>query len=346
MIEIAMKLDQKTRVKEKAPQSIQPLHHNTQEITHKKNPAELPASGFIAQVQLFPKLSDICIFTRSYIGDASLLPQLYSSIEKNFSQTAECILVLEEQDYEAISKVVPNWVKIVTERKFAPGTIQHKYSKLTADLHTNSEWIFHIDSDTLASSQVDTDYLLKDGKPIIEIIPYEQLRIYQESSDFKDYMRSYVLEYHLPQELQKEGVKDTECWIREHYSKWFDEWYPNWKYAFGLDVWQEGTSYAFGSQINLEFSQKPIKLYPRQVYNVCREHIQMVHSMSLSDFIVSRTGKQSYGTNRSQYFSDLNFIGACLYYYFQDSVHWIRTDIDGFDYRDTRFNQRISYDIV
>ena len=346
MVGIAKKLDQKARAKKQIAQTAQPLPNKIIEITQKKSISELPATSLIAPVQLFPKLSDICIFTRSYIGDASLLPGLYSSIEENFKHVAECILVIEEQDYDDLSKVVPGWVKICAEKKFAPGTIQHKYSKLTADLHTSCDWIFHIDSDTLVSSQIDTGYLLRDGKPIIEITSYEQLRTYQEGNDFKSHMSSYVLEHHLPQELQKEGVKDAECWIREHYSQWFDEWFPKWKYTFGLDVWQEGTSYAFGSQIDLEFSQKPIKLYPRQIYPVCREHIQAVHSMNLPDFILTRVGRQSYGISRNQYFSDLNFIGACLYYYFHDSVHWIRTDIDGFDYRDTRFEQRISYDIL
>lgn len=346
IVGIAKKLDQKSKAKKQIAQTSQSIPNKIIDNTQKKSISELPATDFIAPVQLFPKFSDICIFTRSYIGDASLLPGLYSSIEENFKHVAECILVIEEQDYDDLSKFVPGWVKICTEKKFAPGTIQHKYSKLTADLHTSCDWIFHIDSDTLASSQIDTGYLLRDGKPIIEITSYEQLRTYQEGNDFKSHMSSYVLEHHLPQELHKEGVKDEDSWIREHYSQWFDEWFPKWKYTFGLDVWQEGTSYAFGSQIDLEFSQKPIKLYPRQVYPVCREHIQAVHLMNLPDFILTRVGMQSYGISRNQYFSDLNFIGACLYYYFHDSVHWIRTDIDGFDYRDTRFNQRISYDIL
>jgi hypothetical protein len=343
---IAQKLDLQRSTQQQIPQAKQASLHNAQDAANKKDPAELPALDHAIPLQLFPKVSDICIFTRSYVGDASLLPQLYSSIEKNFSHAAECVLVVEEQDYEEISAIIPKWVRICTERKFAPGTIQHKYSKLTADLHTNCDWIFHIDSDTLASSPIDTEYLLADGKTIIEITPYDQLRAYQESDDFKGYMKAYVLEHHLPQELHKEGVKDQDCWINQHYDQWFDEWFPSWKYAFGLDVWQEGTSYAFGSWVDLEFSQKPIKLYPRQIYTVCREHIQAVHSMSLPDFILTRVGKQSYGVNRNQYFSDLNFIGACLYYYYRDSVHWVRTDIDGFNYRDTRFNQRISYDML
>ena len=365
-VSLAQRLDSKPKAKDKLPLIQDTSSSRTTEEVFSKGLSELPAIGVVTPVQLFPKVSDICIFTRSYIGDLSLLPELYASIEKNFSQASECILVVEEQDFETISRIVPDWVKLVSERKFAPGTIQHKYSKLTADLHTECEWIFHIDSDTLVLSPIDAEYLLQDGKPIIEVISYDSLKIHQNSPEFQSWLKDYVLKNHLQsdlkielvKELRKQGVNDIEHWCKDHYDSWhedwirneseawFRDWYPSWKYAFGLDVWQEGTSYAFGSQVDLEFSQKPIKLYPRQVYKVCREHVQAVHSMSLADFILTRVGKQSYGVSRSQYFSDLNFIGACLYYYYHDSVHWVRTDVDGFDYRETRFNQRISYDII
>ena len=150
------------------------------------------------------------------------------------------------------------------------------------------------------SQPISADYLLLDGKSIIEITSYENLRAYQDSQDFTAYMRAYVLESHLPKELRKEGVKDMNRWIQEHFDAWFEDWFPKWKYAFGLDVWQEGTSFAFGSPIDIEFSQKPIKLYPKSVYSVCREHIMRIHGVSRRDFISARVGKQSYGVERSR----------------------------------------------
>ena len=74
-------------------------------------------------------LNDICIYTRSYIGDVAFLPYLYKSIERYCSGFGDVVLVLEEKDVDLVSPYVPSWVRIVSEESFAPGTIQHKYSK-------------------------------------------------------------------------------------------------------------------------------------------------------------------------------------------------------------------------
>jgi len=330
------------------------MNDNTQEVDTN---AVLMDSGSLP-IKLFARLSEISIFTRSYVGDKSLLPDLYKSIEANFNEAAEAILVVESQDLEQIKSFVPNWVRIETEEKFTAGTIQHKYTKLTADTFSSKDWIFHIDSDTVVTAPISKNYLVTEGKPILEIASYESLKKHQDSDSFKSYMKKYMLENHLQSEIEKEldkaGVhnkpewfKDNlDTWINNNYDRWFSSWFPRWKYAFGLDLWQEGTSYAFGTTILYEFSQKPIKLYPREIYKVCRDHIRHIHGKDLKEFISTRVGKQSLNTERSRYFSDLNFIGACLFYYAREHVHWVRTDIEGFDYRPTLLNQRISYDIL
>src|SRR5580692_2721015 len=94
-------------------------------------------------------LDDICIFTRSYIGDLELAPYLYCSIEKHAPDISDVVLVVEEQDADAFRSIVPGWVKLIAERKFAPGTIQQKYSKLVADTHTSKQFILHIDTDSI-----------------------------------------------------------------------------------------------------------------------------------------------------------------------------------------------------
>lgn len=351
------------------------------------------------EIQPLTTLSDICIYTRSYAGDKTLLPEMYESIRVNFANAGEVVLVIEEDDIDEMKEFIPPWVKVFVEKKFAPGSIQHKYSKLTADNHSECKWFFHLDSDTVVEKPVDLEYLAIKGKPILEIAPYNELRKYQDSDHFREVMKPYVISNHLRSALYEElksnvlpdileeellrhlaktGVVDTSNWLSEHYENWKSEWfqtnygwwfenwwsnyYPDWmsrdfdgwfedwllrwKYTFGLDVWQEGTSFAFGAPIEYEFSQKPIKLYPREIYPICRKHIEAVHKIPLLEFIKTRTGRQRYGVQRDQYFSDLNFIGACLYHYAYDAIHWIDTSKAGFDFRPTYFNQRISYDIL
>jgi hypothetical protein len=43
-------------------------------------------------------LDQICIFTRSYIGDLELAPYLYRSIERHVADISDVVLIVEEQD--------------------------------------------------------------------------------------------------------------------------------------------------------------------------------------------------------------------------------------------------------
>ena len=139
-------------------------------------------------------LSDICIYTRTYSGDAELIPYLYQSIAKFIPQAGDFVLVVEQRDYELIKKVTPSWVRIVQEETFAPGTIQHKYSKITADLHTDKKFIFHIDADSIFIKTPSEDELFCNGKPFLEYAPYETLYKYYDSQEFYDQMKKYALE--------------------------------------------------------------------------------------------------------------------------------------------------------
>lgn len=317
--------------------SNQPVHTES-----KVGPEEETRGGY----RYFAKLSDVAVYTRSYAGDRKLLPFLYDSIQKHVADAAEVILVIETKDVEAMTPFIPDWVKLVQEETFTAGTIQHKYSKLTADTHTDKDFIFHIDSDSVVTERITPDHLAKNGKPYLEITQYNSLLQHQNSEAFIESLKHDVLVNHLPQVLSGIGVKDQEQWKKEHFEAWFIEWFEGWRNSFGLDMWKEGTEFALGLPVHYEFSQKPEKLYPREIYSLARQRIEKVHDMSFKDFICTRIGRQAYGANRKDYFSDLNFIGACLYSFMPQQIEWLKTEEVGYDFRLTKIRQLISYDIL
>ncbi len=145
--------------------------------------------------------SDICIYTRTYRGDADFLKFLYKSIAKFCSDWGDVVLVTEKADYSIIKNSVPSWVKVVSEDSFCPGVIQHKYSKLTADLHTDKKYIFHIDSDSIFNKSIDIQDLMHDGKPYLEYASYEHLLFYQNNPNTVDDFRNYCKLHVAPRDL-------------------------------------------------------------------------------------------------------------------------------------------------
>ena len=293
-----------------------------------------------------PTFKDICIFTRSYAGDKELLPYLYKSIEKFASNWGEVVLVVEDRDFEIIKPYVPHWVRIEVEESFAPGTIQHKYTKLTADFYTDKEFIFHIDSDSIFIDTPTLQDLFSEGKPYLEYAKYSDLLDYQNNDDFLKLMSTYARDKVLPTELLKMGIQNPQNWITEHFNNWFKGWFELWKENYGITQWRKGTSIAFGSDVMFEFSRRPEKLYPRLVYLLARNHIEKIHAITLKEFIATKIGIQTEGIAPERYFSDLNFIGAILHEYMKDQIEWIDITTAGYEHRKLFVKQFISYDIL
>jgi hypothetical protein len=301
-------------------------------------------------------LSDICIFTRSYRGDIEFLPYLYKSVEKYCSTWGDVVLVVEEDDEDLIKKIIPPWVKLCVEEHFATGSIQHKYSKLTADLYTNKDFIFHIDSDSIFTTHASISDLAIDNKPYLEYSSYEHLLSHQNSPDqirlLKTYCKDISLRESMPMELKKIGVSDVDHWMRNHYDDWllnnfegwFSDWHEDWKNRFGVDLWRAGISNAIGFDVPYEFSRRPEKLYPRSMYSHARHHLESRFNMPVKNFIATRVGRQTNDVSKNDYFSDLNYLGAYLYYFMNEKIEWLNVELKGYSYRKEFVKQFISFD--
>jgi hypothetical protein len=306
-------------------------------------------------------MKSISVFTRSYPGDKEFLPYLYKSLVKFFPEFREAVLIVEEPHFEEMLPFIPNFVKVFTEESFAPGTIQHKYSKLTADFYTTSDYVMHVDSDCIFTRVVEENLMFAaNGRPYLEFAPYEHLHEYENSTDFmyimKDYFRANVLPTEIlksqiaggmtPEEAEAWVADQLPIWIIDNFESWFTEAYAYWKIHFGLCVWEQGTSFAMGRPVPNEYSRRAEKLYPRDVYQTARRHIEDVHRMSARDFIKTRTGKQSATARPTEYFSDLNFIGAVLDEFLHDRMEWIDISKINVFHRPPFLKQFISYDAL
>jgi hypothetical protein len=304
-------------------------------------------------------MKPVAVFTRSYPGDKEFLPYMYRSLEKFFPEFREAVLVVERRHIDEMLPFVPSFVKIRTEDSFAPGTIQHKYSKLTADIHTECDYVMHVDSDCIFTRRVDDDMLFAaSGRPYLEYASYAHLHAYERSEDFVSKMKEYFRIDVLPNEMMKwqlsSGKSSEEArkwvlerlhlWVDDHFASWFEQAFKNWRLQFGMCVWESGTSYAMGKTVLNEYSRRVEKIFPREVYPIARRHIWKTHRMSLRNFIVTRTGKQDLSAKPVDYFSDLNFIGAVLDEFLHDHMEWVNIEHIELYHRPQFMRQYISYD--
>jgi hypothetical protein len=150
----------------------------------------------------------------------------------------------------------------------------------------------------------------------------------------------------LPSELNALGVSDSAAWIVEHFDNWFESWFIDWKDKYGVDIWRKGTEGAIGRPVEFEFSRRPEKLYPRSLYEKARSRLYEVHGIPTEEFIKTRIGKQTEGTNKDKYFSDLNYLGSILYYFMNNKIEWVDISVLGYEYRACFVKQFISYDML
>lgn len=69
-----------------------------------------------------------------------------------------------------------------------------------------------------------------------------------------------------------------------------------------------------------EFMRKNTITIPRWAYGAFREHMQKLHGITLTEYIMSQPARE---------FSEFNTIGFYLWLYHRDKIHWHDTSIDG-----------------
>lgn len=306
-------------------------------------------------------MNSISVFTRSYPGDREFLPYLYKSLTKFFPGCGEAVLVVEQRHLDEMRPYIPRFVKVFTEDTFAPGTIQHKYSKLTADHYATLDYVMHVDSDCVFTSPVEESLVFApSGKPYLEYAPYTHLHDYESSLDFTSIMTEYFRANVLPEEMRQSQiasgktaeeaerwvVERLNLWIADHFENWFKDSFEHWKTQYGLCVWEQGISFAMGRPVLNEYSRRVEKLYPRDVYAIARRHLEETHQMSVRDFIKTRTGKQVASAKPTDYFSDLNFLGAVLDEFLHDRMEWIDISKTNIFHRPAFIKQYVSYDAL
>lgn len=117
---------------------------------------------------------DVTFFIRSYHGDFCWLKNVIQSIE-TFSNESHIVLCIEESDFNLLPKIECKQLKVVTEESFCAGTIQQKYSKLTADFHCDTEFIIYLDSDSALVRPFNLKDWLYFDKPLLEYTSYEDI---------------------------------------------------------------------------------------------------------------------------------------------------------------------------
>jgi hypothetical protein len=185
---------------------------------------------------------------------------------------------------------------------------------------------------------------MHDGKPYLEYASYEHLLFYQNDPNTVDDFRNYCKLNVAPRDISYKTKEEFAFWLETGFESWFSEYHKNWKEQYGIDVWREGTSFAIGLPVDHEFSRRPEKLYPRDLYAGARMRIESLHGLSVKEFIATRIGRQSLGVDRKSYFSDLNFLGAYLYNFMHEKIEWIDIQEKGYEYRRSFVKQYISYD--
>lgn len=116
---------------------------------------------------------DVTFFIRSYREDFCWLELCISSIIF-FAPESAITLCIEECDAELLPEINSK-VKVVKEESFCKGSIQQKYSKLTADFHCDSEFIIFIDSDSALVKPFNISEWLYNDRPILEYTSFNEI---------------------------------------------------------------------------------------------------------------------------------------------------------------------------
>jgi hypothetical protein len=113
------------------------------------------------------------VFIRSYEKDFEWLTYCLRSLAKFAHGFREIVIAVPTGHELQLDHLTRE--RIVTVNDAQPGYMAQQVTKLTADLHTNADFILHIDSDTILTRPVSPDDFLMHGKPNWLITPWSVL---------------------------------------------------------------------------------------------------------------------------------------------------------------------------
>lgn len=122
------------------------------------------------------------------------------------------------------------------------------------------------------------------------------------------------------------GHMDSDVYIKEPTAigDFFFNDKPGWLWAYYGDVraddagvWRKPTERAFGGPVEREFMEGFMFIFKRELYALCRQHIQRVHGVPCRAYI------EAAANDGNVSFSEFNFMGAVAYVHAHDDYHWV-----------------------
>ncbi len=109
------------------------------------------------------------IFIKSYPGDFEWLTYCLRSIHRFGSGFRRVVLCVPPDHGLSLTQEA---LLILPEQQ--PGYLFQQVCKLNVDLHTDADYILHIDSDTIFTRPVDSSYFFVNGKPRWVVTPFDE----------------------------------------------------------------------------------------------------------------------------------------------------------------------------
>ena len=239
----------------------------------------------------------VSILMRTYAADFPFAALALQSAQRFFSGAIEFVVVVPEDDAKRARQELPSNIVLYAEaRQLHDDAIQHKLTKMLADKYCQGDYVFHLDSDSLFHRPVLRRDLFIFDKPILAFDRYRNVEWKED-----------------------EARKRRSLPARDNFI--------NGSRVLSATRWQAGTAHAVGHEVEFEFSRANDHIFHRRVYAEAREHLERIHSTTLTSFLNTRRGdmrgwKGEAPATAAELFSDYNYLGAFLYYHRPELMSW------------------------
>ena len=233
----------------------------------------------------------VSILIRTFGADLPFAYHALQSAKRYFPGAIEYVAVVPESDLQLAASSLPSFVTLYSEPAALHGDhVQQKLTTLLADKYCQGDYIFHLDSDVVFYRPVLRRDLFIFDKPIITFDSYANI---QERNT-------------------AQAQANTNTKQQQH-------------------TYRAGTEVALGRSVEFEFGRSDDHLFHRMVYNEVRLHMQELHHMTVAEFLDTRETllrsdvvhpDTADTASEDKLFSDMNFIGAYLYYYHPSIMAW------------------------